>query len=136
MRIIARAHRTESAHRLKRAGADAVISPAAIAGNRMALAALKPASVAFIQTLIDRRNLNLVLEEIVLSANSPLAGKPIRESRLREDFNTQVLAIDREGEIIQGPSPNEILQAGDTLVIFGPAERLSDLEIKAQGEAG
>ncbi|MDI6709951.1 MAG: TrkA family potassium uptake protein [Bacillota bacterium] len=135
VRIIARAHRTESAYRLKRAGADAVISPAAIAGNRMALAALKPASVAFIQTLIERRNLSLVLEEIVVSPGSTLAGKPIRESRLREDFNTQVLAIDREGEIIQGPSPDELILAGDTLVVFGPGNRLADLEVKAQRAA-
>ncbi|OAT85764.1 potassium channel family protein [Desulfotomaculum copahuensis] len=136
-RIIARANRPEGIPRLKRAGADCVISPAAIAGNRMALAALKPASVALVQTLIEKPGVSLELEEMLVCAGAPMDGEELRHSRLKEDYDTQLLAIVRGEETLVNPKGTEVFRPGDLLIVFGPAEKISQLEPKVcqAGEA-
>lgn len=127
-RVVARANRPESMVRLKRAGADTVVCPSAIAGNRMALASLKPASVAFVQTLVEEREIDLELEELSISENSPIAGKELKESRLREQYGVMLLAIKRGEESIVNPEPTEKFQPGDVLILSGPSDKLTTLE--------
>ncbi len=132
--IVARATRPESVARLKRAGADTVVSPSAIAGNRMALASLKPASVSVVETLIDDHENNLNLEELRINNKSTLVGKELKDSRIRDDYGIMVLAIRRESQNIINPEPSEAFMAGDILVLFGAAEQLSLLEKVVAGE--
>lgn len=127
-RVVARANRPESIIRMKRAGADTVVCPSAIAGNRMALASTKPISVAVVETIVEDRNNNLNLEELTISGKSMLVGKEIRESRLRKDYGILVLAIKRDEKNIINPEPTEIFKAGDILVLCGTAEQLSKIE--------
>ena len=128
VRVIARATHPESIPRLKRSGANHVISPAAIAGSRMALTALKPASVAFVQNLTEITMVNLELEELPIYDTSPLAYQELRNSRLREDFNTQLLAIIRNKKTIVNPQPAEKILPGDLLIVFGSKDKLNELE--------
>lgn len=132
-RIVARANRPESIIRLKRAGADTVVCPSAIAGNRMALASLKPASVAFVETLVEDREINLNLEELQLSEKSPFVGNELRDSHIREDYGVMVLAIRRGEDNIINPDPGERFLAGDLLILCGEAEKLALLEKVAAG---
>jgi len=134
VRIVARANRPESIIRLKRAGADTVVCPSAIAGNRMALASLKPASVAFVQTLIEEPDIDLSLEELLLNNNSVLVGKKLKDSRLREEYGVMLLAIRRGDAIITNPSSAEQLMARDLLILCGAEGALSLLEKVAVGE--
>lgn len=133
VKVVARAVRPESVIKLKRGGADIVICPSAIAGNRMALAAVKPASVAFVQTLIEQREVSYELEEIRISNSSSLAHRELKNSRLREDFNTQLLALLRNDVIIANPEPGEIIQPEDILIVFGREDKLRELEKEAAG---
>jgi voltage-gated potassium channel len=134
VRIVARANRPESIIRLKRAGADTVVSPSAIAGSRMALSALRPASVAFVQTLIEETDIDLDLEELLLKDNSLLVGKRLKDSRLREEYGVMLLAIRRGEKTITNPSSAEELMAGDLLILCGTKAALSHLEKVVLGE--
>ncbi len=58
--------------------------------------------------------------------DSALVGKSLRESRLSEALGSHVLGILRDDESVFMPEPDEMLQAGDRLVVEG---RLSDFEI-------
>jgi len=133
-RVVARANRPESIIRLKRAGADTVVCPSAIAGNRMALASLKPASVAFVETLVEDHDIDLNLEELILNEKSSLVGKELKDSRIRLEFGVMVLAIRRGEESIVNPLPTEKLMAGDLLILCGAADKLTLLEKVAAGE--
>ncbi|GAB6158782.1 potassium channel protein [Desulfotomaculum varum] len=128
IKVISRATRAEGIPRLKRAGADSVIAPSALGGRRMAMSAIKPASVAFIQTLFERHNVYYQLEEITVTSNSWLANKALKDSGLREKFGCQLLVINRGGQTISNLDPNEVILPGDELIIFGPSDKLSDLE--------
>ena len=54
LHIIARASETESERKLKKAGADRVISPYLIAGRRMAATALRPIASDFLDTIMHK----------------------------------------------------------------------------------
>ena len=133
LRIVVRANRPENIWKLQRAGADNVICPSAIAGNRMALSVTKPTSVAYVQTLVENREINLELEELMISKNSPLANREIKDSGLRENFNVQLLAIKRGNKTILNPAASEQIIDQDVLIVCGAAESLALLEKTAGG---
>lgn len=135
LRIVARANRPENVVKMSRAGADTVICPSAIAGNRMALAVLKPASVSYVQTLVDSKDMSVELEEVALGPDTPMAHRPLKDSGLREKYNVLLLAIKRGEQTILNPAPEEILLPGDVLIVCGSSDMLGRLEKEAIGHA-
>lgn len=127
-RVVARANRPEVAAKLTQVGADSVVSPAIIGGSRMALSVVKPASVAFVETLVDLGKSDLEIEELSVAPGSPLAGRTLRDSRIREDFSSNILAIKRGEEIMLNLTPDQSIQAGDLLIVFGQKDNLARLE--------
>lgn len=74
LKIVARAERPETVEKLRRAGADRVISPAQMGGFQMAMAMIKPVSVDLVDNLFTSRNLQLQLEEVHITRSSPMAS--------------------------------------------------------------
>jgi voltage-gated potassium channel len=66
--IVARAAQDESVAKLERAGADRVVSPYQIGGRRMAMLALRPLSVEFVDSVFHQPQGELLLEEIEVGA--------------------------------------------------------------------
>jgi voltage-gated potassium channel len=116
--VVARAAKRESEARAVRAGADRVISPYAISGRRMALSAIQPSIVDFIDTLAVGRNSDQMLAEIEVSGDSSLLGMPIRH--LRDTSHCTILGVQRaSGELIVGPQDDVRLDAGDRVMVVG-----------------
>jgi di/tricarboxylate transporter len=73
-----------------------------------------------------------------VSPDSDIVGKTLSESRLGDAFGLTVLGIIRDGATRLMPSSQELLQAGDTLLVKGKSEALltlpslQDLEIDRQ----
>lgn len=59
---------------------------------------------------------------------SVLEGHDLVESRLGNAFGLTVLAIQREDRLLEMPSPEERIQAGDRLIVQGPPRDLRVLE--------
>jgi len=55
--------------------------------------------------------------EAVISAESPVAGRNIREARFRHRYNAVILSIARNGYRLKGKIGDIVLQAGDTLLL-------------------
>ena len=65
------------------------------------------------------RHPDIELKSILLTPNSPIIDRPLRETDLRNDYFCMVLSVERgEGEFIN-PRPDTVLQAGDLLWIVG-----------------
>jgi len=127
--IMARADEEHVAKRLKQAGANKVFSPYMIGARRMALAILRPAVTDFLELTSPEANLDLQLEEVRLSRTSPLVGKDLVSSRIREVSGAIILAVKKAtGEMVFNPAPNYVLEAGDTLIALGRREGLARLE--------
>ncbi len=90
---------------------------------------LKPATDQIDKIDADRRNRTIV--EAVVSHNSPLVRRTVRESQFRTKYNAAIIAVHRGGVRIQKKIGDIILQPGDTLLLsthsgFVPAYRNSD----------
>ncbi len=64
------------------------------------------------------------LQTASLDSNSPAAGKLIAELGLRTRTGASIVGIDRGGQNIINPAPDEELQAGDVLLLLGTSEQL------------
>ncbi|MGE0042477.1 MAG: TrkA family potassium uptake protein [Vicinamibacterales bacterium] len=132
--IIARVSSEDAERKLRRAGADRVISPYELGGVQMAATALRPAVVDFMRLATSSERLDLAAEQILLGPDAAFLGQTIREAGLRQRFGVIVVAIKRaEGHMEFNPSPDARLVAGDQLVLLGHPEQLRALEAVAGG---
>ena len=58
-----------------------------------------------------------VFVEVVVSPTSPMVGSSIRDGRFRSRYDAAVLAVHRNGELIQSKIGDIVLRAGDTLLV-------------------
>jgi len=122
--VVARAAHPESEPRLVRAGADRVFSPYLIAGRQMALSALHPVVVEFIDTLARRDGGAPVLAEIEVSTDSGLHGRTIHNI-LHQCHTVSVLGLLRAGGVLAvAPDSDTILESGDRVIVMGQEEEL------------
>jgi voltage-gated potassium channel len=132
--IVGRAETEDATIKLKRAGADRVISPYQIGAVQMAQTALRPAVVDFVALATSSENLELAMEEIAIRPRSPLADKSIVNANVRQRFGVIVVGIQREDRRMEfNPEPDTPIRAGDKLVVLGRPESLKQLESEAAG---
>ena len=137
IQIIARARNESSESKLVRAGADRVVNPQQLGGDRMASFVTQPHVVDFIDVVMHDGSLKFRLEELTLSADSPLVGKTLRSAHLRDRTGALVLAIRRpDGRFVTNPSPEDSIEAGDVLITIGTAEQLEALVVFANRSDG
>jgi len=135
--IVGRAETEDARTKLKRAGADRVISPYHIGGVQLAQTALRPAVVDFVQLATSSENLDLNLEQVHIVERSALAGKSLIDAGVRQRFGVVVVGIRRaDGRMEFNPEPDTTIRAGDDLVVLGRAASLRDLEAAAGGRNG
>ena len=72
----------------------------------------------------DVYRLREYVTEVRVSTTSPLAGKTLLESRLGQDYDLTVLAIERDGESLSRIGRDTRIQAGDLLTVEGSADDL------------
>lgn len=127
--ILARATEELNEKKLIRAGANKVVLPYIIGGRRMAHALIKPTVVDFIDSAMIDSDLGLVMEEVQIGEKSELVGKNLIESNLRKDFGIIIVAIKKnDGAMIFNPTPIEVLDKNDVIVILGKKIDLKNLK--------
>ncbi len=135
--IVGRAETEDATVKLKRAGANRVVSPYEIGGLQIAQTALRPAVVDFVELATSSDNLELAMEEIAVGERSALANRSILDSNLRQRFGVIVVGIQRRDLRMEfNPEPDVIVGGGDKLVVLGRPESLKRLETEAAGHGG
>jgi voltage-gated potassium channel len=130
--IVGRAESDDSRVKLKRAGADRVISPYHLGGLQIAQTALRPAVVDFVQLATSSENMDLNLEQVHITEGSSLAGRSLVDASLRQRFGVVVVGIRRaDGRMDFNPEPDTAIRPGDDLVVLGRAGSLKELETAA-----
>ncbi len=126
--IIARANDPSAERRLQQAGAAHVISPHREGGKRIARMILNPNVTDFIEMATEKEDLHLQMEEFVVRPQSPIAGKSLTETGLLRKHRILVVAIKRpDGAMLFNPEGATRIEAGDALIVLGPAIRQFDL---------
>jgi len=131
LHVVARAEQFSSESKLKRAGADRVMSPQTIGAERIANVLTRPHIVDFVD--VAAKGVELEMDEFVVPENSWLAGKSLLESNIRRAAEVMVVAIVRpDGSTCFNPGANEIVRPNDTLISIGSAgasSRLAKMDI-------
>lgn len=129
LRIVARAIGLRAPDKLRKAGADAVISTKYLGGMRLVNEVLRPHVTEFMEEMLRERHINLRMEEVRIPAESPLVGATIREAHIRSKTGALVLAVrDIETrEWTYNPGPDVRLKAGTMLIVMIPIDELPRL---------
>ncbi|MCM3880407.1 MAG: potassium channel protein [Vicinamibacterales bacterium] len=132
--VIARAESEDSVPKLKRAGADRVISPYQIGALQIAQTALRPAVVDFFEIATSSENLELSMEEVRIAERSSLGGHSLGEASLRQRYKIVVVGVQRLGGAMEfNPAPETVMKSGDRLVVLGSTANIKELERAAAG---
>ncbi|HYO19266.1 MAG TPA: TrkA family potassium uptake protein [Dermatophilaceae bacterium] len=124
--IIARSRVDDTEQKLLRAGADRVVNPQRIGGNRIAAFALQPHVTDFLDVAMHDEEVEFRLEQVVVHDGSSLAGSSVRETRLHEGDGALLLALRQsEGGVFRtNPSPDAVVKPGDVVIVIGTAAQI------------
>lgn len=126
--IVARAELPESEEKLRRAGADRIVSPATLGGIRMATAVLKPASIEFVDTICRAGTEEIQVEEVAVDAESGVVGESLASLQVHEATGAAVVGMKRGETFLVNPPPGQRIEAGDVLLVLGSRQQLEAFE--------
>jgi voltage-gated potassium channel len=130
--VHARAESAPGVRRLHLAGAGQVISIHRLGGQRIANAIVRPAVVDFIELASPGGGAPIDLEEVVLSEGCAIDQVPLRDLPQR-GVRVAVVAIKRGGQpTTLIPRGDDVLQAGDHVVVVGDRENVRNLALLAE----
>lgn len=129
IKIVCRAANPGSEAKMRRAGADMVISPYVICGKRMAAAVTHPLVTEFLDVVMHTPGYDLRMEQVKLAQKSRLVGLTLKDANIKQDSGAMILAVNQNGKLISNPSPDLIFQAGDDLIALGTEQQLSRLAV-------
>ena len=122
--------------KLKKAGADRVVTPNSTGGIQMASLVLRPDLTLFVDfdTPGDAGGMGLLLEQVSVRESSEVAGLTLAEAEIHARTGLLVVAIrrgsgaggDAEG-FVYNPGPEVKVRAGDDLVVLGPRSSFAEL---------
>jgi voltage-gated potassium channel len=128
--IVGRANSEESLRKVKKAGADHVISPYSIGGKKMATLMLKPLVSDYLDVAGGGGEIEFRLEEFALNHTCEIVGKSIAELDIRRRTGATILAV-RHGDsglFDTNPSPELTLDDGDVVIAIGTPVDIANLE--------
>jgi voltage-gated potassium channel len=131
LKIITRAGEEGSEKKLKRAGADLVVSPYIISAMKIVNTIFRPHVSSFLESAVSRDGgIDFRLDSIRIAPASPYDQVPIGQSRIREDLGILIVAIKKEaGEVTTSLTPQTVLEGGDLMICV---EKPSQLEALAK----
>ena len=127
--IVARAEEEDAETKLRKVGANKIISPYLAGAHRAVQAVLRPAVLHFMEMATRPEFLDLQIEEIKVVGGSTMVGKSLRESRVGADLGVVVVGIVRaNGELLYNPPGDAVLEADAVLIALGQRRNLEQLE--------
>ncbi len=122
LRVVARCHEVKNIEKIRKAGADAIVSPDFTGGLRIASAMIRPHVVNFLDEMLKSEN-RLRVEEIVIPVDFPEAELSALKLRARDYV---LLAVRDVDQWHFNPDERYIVRPGNTLVVMAtPIGRLS-----------
>ncbi|WP_445664253.1 potassium channel family protein [Fodinibius sp. AD559] len=127
--ILVRTNHHHNAKKVKRAGADKVISPYEIGADRMANVILRPNVDQFMDQILGGTTQDHVFDEVKIFEGSDLAGKTLAEAQIRQKYFVVIIAIIPEDKhnIRFNPGSDDEISVGDSLIVLGDIERIKHL---------
>jgi voltage-gated potassium channel len=133
VRIVAQCNETKNTEKIRKAGADAVVSPGYISGMRMASEMVRPTVVTFLDKMLRGQDDNLRVEEV--SVPPSLVGKALSSLDWRRYPHTLLLAVKKGEDWVYNPSRQDyIIKPEDRLIVMTTPEERAVLEKSLAGQ--
>ena len=124
VRIVARCHEVRNAEKLRKAGADSVISPDFTGGMRIASSMIRPHVVSFLDEML-RSEHKLRLEEVPVPER--FEPRALETLRLRSP-NYVLLAVRHNGDFVFNPPNDFMLTPGQHVIAMASPQGRQELE--------
>ncbi len=121
--IIANAETLNDIEKLKKLGADSVVSPTKLMAQRVSAMAIRPEMENILESFLYKKDTPIDIEEIGVPRESWLILKKLKETHLREVANVSVIGvIQRDGKLIPMPKGDTIITVESRLLVVGTSK--------------
>ncbi|MEM7335442.1 MAG: potassium channel protein [Chloroflexota bacterium] len=127
--IVVRGIDAENEGKMRRAGADRVVSPYQIGGKHMANIIIRPHVTDFFDVVTLEGGIELWIEELHIEKDSELIGQTVVDADIRKRTGVTLVAlIPSSGGDALIPDATTILNFRDELIVLGTRDQLAKLE--------
>jgi len=127
--VYARAVDSETEKKLTLAGADAVVTPELVGGERIAALATQPGLAEFVDLIVSNTASEVRIRRFVVEPDAIIVGRSLADLDLRRQGGAMVISLTSEGEPIRvNPDPEAHVTAGDVVFAVGTIDQLSHLD--------
>ena len=131
IRITSKAVDLSIVDKLKKAGANYVVTPNFIGGMRMASEMIRPNVVTFLDKMIRGKDKSIRIGEVTIKYNSPLVNKNLSEVDTYKKCGVNILGYASHEDpetFIYNPSPGTTLSHKDILIFIGTEYQQKEME--------
>lgn len=128
IKIVAQSKDINHVNKMKKVGANKVISPSFIGGLRMASEMVRPTVTDFLDEMLRSQDHVLRIEEIGIS--SAMVGKTLEDFDLEDFDQTLVLALKEGDRWIYNPKKNYELQSNSRVIVMTTPKERAQLQKK------
>ena len=123
--IIANATNDKDIEKLKKLGADRVISATKLMAERLRAMSLRPDMENMLESLLYRKDAPIDMEEIKIPDHSWMRFKKLKEARLRDVTNVSIVGIRDANDIFTSmPKGDVLVGTGSKLLVIGTGESI------------
>jgi voltage-gated potassium channel len=121
--IISNAHSSSDEEKLKKLGADKVVTPTSIMAQRINAMAIRPDMENLLQEFLYKQDTPLDMEEARVSKTSWLTLRKIKDANFREIANVTIIGLrHHDGRFIPMPKGETTITANSKLLLIGPGD--------------
>ena len=128
-RILASCEEQEDAEKLKKLGADNVVSPTRLMAQRLSAIAIRPEMENMLESFLYRRDTPLDMEEIEVPRHSWIVFKRIKETHLKEMTNTSIVGIkSKDGKFLPMPTGEAQIMVDTKMIVIGTSAGIASFK--------
>lgn len=118
--VISAAETTSNVEKLKKLGADTVVSPTKLTAQRVSAMAARPDMQNLIEEFLYKSDNPLDMEEIVIPKYSWAVLKKLKETHIRKITNTSIIGITKkDGKFVSMPKGDVLVTSECKLLVIG-----------------